>query len=185
MNEARRGIRWPTWLTGQTIAFIGTMIAFGVFLQNGFSSIDANMRALRAEMRADMGALRTEIRDDLAALRTELHADMVALRTELHADMDALRTELRGEMADLRAELRGEMKDLRAELKGDIHGLQAELKQLRVDMYQGLGKLGDRLGAVERDVAVIKTRQAEGNEQSAVSGVLPSLENANLTAAKE
>ena len=85
----------PYWLSGQTVALIGTIVTLGVFGQNGFSSL-----------RQDMNAMRTELKGDIHALRTELKGDMADLRTELKDELADLRTELKSDIADVRSDLR-------------------------------------------------------------------------------
>ena len=81
----------PYWLSGQTVALIGTMIALGAFGQNGFSGVRQDMNVMRQEMNN---------------MRTELKGDIQSLRTELKGDIADLRTELKGDIADVRSDLR-------------------------------------------------------------------------------
>ena len=98
-----------SWLDVQTIALIGSIVALGVFGQNGFSSIRQDMNVMRQEMtsmRQDMNTMRTELKGDIQFLRTELKGDIANLRTELKNDIAGLRTELKGDIADVRSDVR-------------------------------------------------------------------------------
>ena len=99
----------PYWLSGQTVALIGTIVTLGVFGQNGFSSMRQDMNVMRQEMtsmRTDMNTMRTELKGDIANLRTELKGDLADLRTELKDEFAGLRTELKSDIADVRSDLR-------------------------------------------------------------------------------
>ena len=98
-----------SWLDVQTIALIGTIVALGVFGQNGFSSLRQDMNVMRQEMtsmRQDMNTMRTELKGDIANLRTEFKGDLADLRTELKDEFAGLRTELKSDIADVRSDLR-------------------------------------------------------------------------------
>ena len=55
-------LAFPSWLDGRTVALLGTMIAFGIFGQNGFSSLRQDMNAMRAELKGDIREVRTDLR---------------------------------------------------------------------------------------------------------------------------
>ena len=69
----------PYWLSGQTVALIGTMIALGAFGQNGFSGVRQDMNVMRQEM----NNMRTELKGDIQSLRTELKGDIADVRSDL------------------------------------------------------------------------------------------------------
>lgn len=96
----------PYWLSGQTVALIGTIVTLGVFGQNGFSSLRQDMNAMRTELKGDIHSLRTELKGDIANLRTEFKGDLADLRTELKDEFAGLRTELKSDIADVRSDLR-------------------------------------------------------------------------------
>jgi hypothetical protein len=79
----------------------------------------ADIAALRAEVRQGDAALRAELREgdatlqaDIAALRSEMREGLAALRAEMHEGDTALRAELR----EVELRLRADMSLLRAEL---------------------------------------------------------------------
>ena len=52
----------PHWLDVQTIALVGSIVALGVFGQNGFSSMRQDMNAMRQELRTDLRRLEDRTR---------------------------------------------------------------------------------------------------------------------------
>ena len=82
-SQAVRGTL-PTWLDGQTIAIIGTVLTVGAMIL-------ASTSALRAEM----NDLRTELTDRIEDVRTELTARIEDVRKELGTQIAGLDARLR------------------------------------------------------------------------------------------
>ena len=61
----------PSWLNGQTVALLGSMLALGMFCQNGFTSMRQDMNSMRTELKGDIAELRKELKGDIAELRTD------------------------------------------------------------------------------------------------------------------
>ena len=74
----------PTWLDGQTIAIIGTVLTVGAMIL-------ASISALRAEM----NDLRTELTDRIEDVHTELTARIEDVRKELGTQIAGLDARLR------------------------------------------------------------------------------------------
>ena len=85
-QEASQAVRrtLPTWLDGQTIAIIGTVLTVGAMIL-------ASTSALRAEM----NDLRTELTDRIEDVRTELTARIEDVREELGTQIAGLDARLR------------------------------------------------------------------------------------------
>lgn len=77
----------PSWLSGQTVALLGSMLVLGMFCQNGFTSMRQEMNS----MRQDMNNMRTELKGDIAELRKELKGDIAELRTDFRRLEDRTR----------------------------------------------------------------------------------------------
>ena len=61
----------PSWLSGQTVALLGSVLALGMFCQNGFTSMRQDMNNMRTELKGDIAELRKELKGDIAELRTD------------------------------------------------------------------------------------------------------------------
>ena len=81
----------PSWLNGQTVALLGSMLALGMFCQNGFTSMRQDMNSMRTELKGDIAKLRTEVKGDIAELRKELKGDIAELRTDFRRLEDRTR----------------------------------------------------------------------------------------------
>ena len=103
----------PTWLDGQTIAIIGTVLTVGAMIL-------ASTSALRAEM----NNLRTELTDRIENVRTELTARIEDVRKELGA-----------QIARLDARLRVVEQSLEASRVG-VPDLQARVRELEAHARQ-------------------------------------------------
>ena len=114
----------PTWLDGQTIAIIGTVLTVGAMIL-------ASTSALRAEM----NDLRTELTDRIEDVRTELTARIEDVRTELTARIEDVRKELGAQIAGLDARLRVVEQSLEASRVG-VPDLQARVRELEAHARQ-------------------------------------------------
>ena len=103
----------PTWLDGQTIAIIGTVLTVGAMIL-------ASTSALRAEMNA---------------LRTELTARIEAVRRELTVKIEDVRQELGAQIAGLDARLRVVEQSMEASRVG-VPDLQARVRELEAHTRQ-------------------------------------------------
>ena len=81
----------PSWLNGQTVALLGSMLVLGMFCQNGFTSMRQDMNSMRTELKGDIAKLRTEVKGDIAELRKELKGDIAELRTDFRRLEDRTR----------------------------------------------------------------------------------------------
>ncbi len=81
----------PSWLSGQTVALLGSMLVLGMFCQNGFTSMRQEMNSMRTELKGDIAKLRTEVKGDIAELRKELKGDIAELRTDFRRLEDRTR----------------------------------------------------------------------------------------------
>lgn len=81
----------PSWLSGQTVALLGSMLVLGMFCQNGFTSMRQDMNSMRTELKGDIAKLRTEVKGDIAELRKELKGDIAELRTDFRRLEDRTR----------------------------------------------------------------------------------------------
>lgn len=81
----------PSWLSGQTVALLGSMLVLGMFCQNGFTSMRQDMNSMRTELKGDIAKLRTEVKGDIAELRKDLKGDIAELRTDLRRLEDRTR----------------------------------------------------------------------------------------------
>ena len=129
----------PSWLNGQTVALLGSMLVLGMFCQNGFTS-----------MRQDMNSMRTELKGDIAKLRTEVKGDIAELRTEVKSDIAELRKELKGDIAELRTDFR-RLEDRTRALEVAVTGINVRLDNLErvVAGVRGLAEGAD-LSACDR-----------------------------------
>ena len=75
----------PSWLSGQTVALLGSMLVLGMFCQNGFTSMRQDMNSMRTELKGDIAKLRTELKGDIAELRKELRTDLRRLEDRTRA----------------------------------------------------------------------------------------------------
>lgn len=103
----------PTWLDGQTIAIIGTVLTVGAMIL-------ASTSALRAEMND---------------LRTELTDRIEDVRTELTARIEDVRKELSTQIAGLDARLRVVEQSMEASRVG-VPDLQARVRELEAHARQ-------------------------------------------------
>ena len=119
VQEASQAVRrtLPTWLDGQTIAIIGTVLTVGVGIG---AMILASTSGLRAEMNG---------------LRTELTARIESVRTELTARIENVRKELGTQIAGLDARLRVVEQSMGASRVG-VPDLQARVRELEAHARQ-------------------------------------------------
>ena len=110
-QAARRSL--PTWLDGQTIAIIGTVLTVGVGIG---AMILASTSALRAEMNG-------------------LHARIDDVRTELLTRIDDVRKELSAQIRGLDARLRVVEQSMQA-IQGGLPDLQARVRELEAHARQ-------------------------------------------------
>lgn len=75
----------PSWLSGQTVALLGSVLALGMFCQNGFTGMRQDMNSMRTELKGDIAKLRTELKGDIAELRKELRTDLRRLEDRTRA----------------------------------------------------------------------------------------------------
>ena len=98
-----------------------------------FDRVEAELGAMRFEMRSEFTAVRGEI----AGLRTELAGEIEGVRGEIAG----LRKEVAGEIAGVRGETSGLRKDVAGEfanVRGEIAGVRDEVAEMRRVMTQGL-----------------------------------------------
>ena len=102
----------PTWLDGQTIAIIGTVLTVGI-------GIGAMVLASTSAMRAEMNGLHSRIDD---------------VREKLTAKIEDERKELTDKIEDVRKELTAKIEDVRKELGAQIAGLDTRLRVVEQSM---------------------------------------------------
>ena len=110
-NQAA-GRTLPTWLDGQTIAIIGTVLTVGI-------GISAMVLASTSAMRSEMNGLHARIDD---------------VREELTAKIEDVRKELTDKIEDVRTELTAKIEDVRKELGAQIEGLDARVRVVEQSM---------------------------------------------------
>ena len=150
MNEVRRRkVTWPAWLDGQKVAAAGVVIAFGAFIQIGFSGMSSDVNQLRgdvnqriSELRGDMNQRVSELRGDMNQQISELRGDM----TQLRGDMN----QLRGDMNHQVSELRGELGRFRSDVDVRLRAIETDVHAVKVQ----LAVVDTRLSAVERHVGI-------------------------------
>ena len=102
----------PTWLDGQTIAIIGTVLTVGI-------GIGAMVLASTSAMRAETD---------------RLHARIDDVHRELTAKIEDVRKELTAKIEDVRKELTAKIEDVRKELGAQIAGLDARVRVVEQSM---------------------------------------------------
>ena len=113
-----------TWLDGQTIAIIGTVLTVGI-------GIGAMVLASTSAMRAEMNGLHARIDD----VREELTDKIEDVRKELTAKIDDVRKELGAQIAGLDARLRVVEQSMEAtrvgvpDLQARVRGLEAHARK--------------------------------------------------------
>ena len=100
------------------------VIAFGAFIQIGFSGIRSDMNQLRGDMNQQI--------------------------TELRGDMNHQISELRGDMNHQVSELRGELGRFRSDVDVRLRVIETDLQAVKVQ----LAIVDTRLSAVERHVGI-------------------------------
>ena len=108
----------PTWLDGQTIAIIGTVLTVGI-------GIGAMVLASTSAMRAEMNRLHARIDD----VRTELIARIEDVRKELTVKIEDVRKELGAQIDGLDVRLRVVEQSMEATRFG-VPDLQARVREL-------------------------------------------------------
>ncbi len=125
------------------VAMIGVSLASWTTLHAEIGGLREDMGQLRSDMRADMDQMRSDVRADMDRLRTDIGKDMAQLRTDIHADME-----------QLRSDLHGDMEQLRSDVGDDVQELRTDIGALGVSV----GRLDDRMRAVETRLAVVETQ---------------------------
>ena len=123
-----QGRKSPTWLDGQTIAIIGTVLTVGV-------GIGAMTLASTSALRAEMNALRTELTARIEDVRMELTAKIEDVRMELTAKIEDVRKELTVKIDRLDARLRVVERSVEATRTG-VPDLQARVRELEAHARQ-------------------------------------------------
>ena len=95
----------------------------------------------------------TTLHAEIGDLRGDLHEDMDQLRSDVRSDMDRLRTDIGEDMDQLRADIHADMEQLRSDLGDDVQELRSDIGALGVSV----GKLDERMRAVETRLAVVET----------------------------
>ena len=103
-------------------------------LNEGFSEMRTDRKALSAGLKDDRKELTAELKDDRKELTAELKDDRKELTAELKDDRKELAAELKDDRKELTAELKDDQKELTAELKDDQKELTAELKDDRKEL---------------------------------------------------
>ena len=114
----------PTWLDGQTIAIIGTVLTVGI-------GIGAMVLASTSAMRAETDRLHARIDD----VHRELTAKIEDVRKELTAKIEDVRKELGAQIAGLDARVRVVEQSMEATRVG-VPDLQARVRGLETHTRQ-------------------------------------------------
>ena len=113
--KQRDGFAPPTWLNGETIAIVSTVLTVGV-------GIGAMVFASTSSIRGEVSSVRGEV-DGLATKLEETHRSLAArinaTRLELSDEIEATRLELSDKIEKLDARLRV--------VENDVAGIQAGL----------------------------------------------------------
>ena len=89
---------------------------------------------------------------------TTLHAEI----GELRGDMGQLRSDMRADMDQLRSDMRADMDQLRSDVGDDVQELRSDIGALGVSV----GKLDERMRAVETRLAVVETHTGSASAVS-------------------
>jgi chromosome segregation ATPase len=119
--------------------------------------LDTKIDGARTELKTDIAALdtkidgaRTELKTDIAALDTKIDG----ARTELKTDIAALDTKIDG----ARTELKTDIAALDTKTDGMRTELRNEIAASHIDLKTDIGKVEDRLTAIESRTYDISTR---------------------------
>ena len=132
------------------ITFAG--IAIGFLALN--ASINSNINAATAEIRAEMQALRSETQADNAEVRAEIKA----LRSEVRAEIQALRSEMQANDAEIRAEI----KALRSEMQANDAELRAEMQAVRESLDSRLDGIEVEQARMSGELNVLRAAAPDG-----------------------
>ena len=146
-SEGRAGRR-----NGVSNELVG-ILAMGVAMIGVSLASWTTLHAEIGDLRGDMGQLRSDMRVDMDQLRSDLRSDMGRLRTDIGKDMDQLRADIHADMEQLRSDLHGDMEQLRSDVGDDVQELRTDIGALGVSV----GKLDERMRAVETRLAVVET----------------------------
>ena len=121
--------------------------------RNGVSNELVGILAMGVAMIGVSLASWTTLHAEIGDLRGDLHEDMDQLRSDVRSDMDRLRTDIGEDMDQLRADIHADMEQLRSDLGDDVQELRSDIGALGVSV----GKLDERMRAVETRLAVVET----------------------------
>ena len=113
-------------------------------------------------LHAEIGDLRGDLRVDMDQLRSDVRADMDRLRMDIGKDMNQLRADIHADMEQLRSDLHGDMEQLRSDVGDDVQELRSDIGALGVSV----GRLDDRMRAVETRLAVVETHTGSASAVS-------------------
>ena len=125
----------PTWLDGQTVAIIGTVLTVGAMNLASISALRAEMNDLRTELTERIEDVRTELTARIEDVRKELTVKIEDVRKELTVKIEDVRKELGAQIAGLDARLRVVEQSMEASRVG-VPDLQARVRELEAHARQ-------------------------------------------------